>query len=266
MYACLLLALLIGMSVMPTALTARTLQYDDGTVDYSSTLGDVGDWKEFAVLFDMPYNGHATLASVMYQSQIASDFSVQFYSAVPNQAASEPALVPGAPISDSYHFTSSILTTPAWEVLSVDVELMQGPFFLVFRYPHQFVPNSNLYLTNGIWSDYSTELSRYVYRTQENPLWGYSYNKYMFRVEIPEARWSPVVIQPLARTQLETVLAQWEDLSGRLQDEPTDDMAALIAQIQAHVANAAQLTNPVYAAGQLSKALELMEELAALLA
>jgi hypothetical protein len=43
-------------------------------------------------------------------------------------------------------------------------------------------------------------------------------------------------------------------------------MTALIAQIQEYVANAAQLTNPIYASGQLSKAAEAMQQLAALLA
>ena len=46
---------------------------------------------------------------------------------------------------------------------------------------------------------------------------------------------SPVIIQPLARTQLQSIVALWTDLSGRLPDEPNDEMAALIAQIQAHV-------------------------------
>ncbi len=76
---------------------------------------------------------------------------------------------------------------------------------------------------------------------------------------------SPVIIQPLARTQLQSIVALWTDLSGRLPDEPNDEMAALIAQIQTHVSNAAQLTNPIYAAGQLSAAAELMQQLAALL-
>jgi len=84
--------------------------------------------------------------------------------------------------------------------------------------------------------------------------------------EYASASWSPVVLQPLARTQLASVLSLWEDLLERLPDEPEDDMAALIAQIQGHVANAAQLTNPIYASGQLSKAAAAMQQLAALLA
>ncbi|MCC7568955.1 MAG: hypothetical protein KO463_05000, partial [Candidatus Methanofastidiosa archaeon] len=77
---------------------------------------------------------------------------------------------------------------------------------------------------------------------------------------------SPVIIQPLARTQLQSVLSLWEELLSRLPEEPTDEMAALIAQIQEHVANAAQLTNPIYASGQLSKAAAAMQQLASLLA
>ncbi len=77
--------------------------------------------------------------------------------------------------------------------------------------------------------------------------------------------WAPVVTQPLARTQLQSVLSMWEEIQGRLPDEPTDDASALIAQIQGHMANAAQLTNPIYASGQLSKAAAAMQQLAALL-
>lgn len=75
-----------------------------------------------------------------------------------------------------------------------------------------------------------------------------------------------IQLQPLVRTQLQHVLALWEDILKMLPDEPTDEMAALITQIQGHVANAAQLTNPIYASGQLSKAAELMQQLATLLA
>jgi hypothetical protein len=78
--------------------------------------------------------------------------------------------------------------------------------------------------------------------------------------------WSPALTQPLARTQLATTLALWEDLSDRLPDAPSEEMAALIAQIQEHMANAAQLTNPIYASGQLTKAAGAMQQLAALLA
>jgi hypothetical protein len=78
--------------------------------------------------------------------------------------------------------------------------------------------------------------------------------------------WSPVVVQPLARTQLASALSLWEELLSRLPEEPTGDMAALIAQIQEYVANAAQLTNPIYASGQLSKAAAAMQQLASLLA
>ena len=77
---------------------------------------------------------------------------------------------------------------------------------------------------------------------------------------------TPVIIQPLARTQMQSVLGLWADVSGRLPGEPDGEMAAIIAQIQGHMANAAQLTNPIYASGQLSKGAKLMQQLAALLA
>ena len=83
--------------------------------------------------------------------------------------------------------------------------------------------------------------------------------------ELAGVPFSPVIIQPLARTQLASVLSLWEEIQGMLPDEPTDGAAALIAQVQGHVANAAQLTNPIYASGQLSKAAKAMQQLAALL-
>jgi len=78
--------------------------------------------------------------------------------------------------------------------------------------------------------------------------------------------WSPVSIMPLARTQLANTLAMWTELSEQLPEEPTDEMAELIERIQAYMQNASGLTNPIYASGQLSKAVEAMGQLSALLA
>ena len=75
----------------------------------------------------------------------------------------------------------------------------------------------------------------------------------------------PASIRPISQTRLATVLSDWNYLSGCLPEKPTGEMVALIAQIQGHVANAAQLTNPIYASGQLSKAAAAMQQLAALL-
>ncbi len=83
--------------------------------------------------------------------------------------------------------------------------------------------------------------------------------------EFISASWSPVIIQPLARTQLESVLVLWECLSCRLPDELTDEMALIIIKVQGHVENAAQLTNPIYVSGQLKKAIAAMQQLDALL-
>ena len=77
--------------------------------------------------------------------------------------------------------------------------------------------------------------------------------------------WSPVAMSPLARTQLGNVLASWEALSARLPSELSEEMVTLVAQIQAHMENAAVLANPIYASGQLSQAIVLMGQLSALL-
>jgi hypothetical protein len=76
---------------------------------------------------------------------------------------------------------------------------------------------------------------------------------------------SPVSVQPLVRTNLEKLLGVWACLVAHLPNEDSNEVDALVARIQGHVENAAQLTNPVYASGQLSKALALMSELDALL-
>jgi hypothetical protein len=70
---------------------------------------------------------------------------------------------------------------------------------------------------------------------------------------------------PLARTQLANALEAWGELSEQLPDEPSDEMSELIERIQVHMQNATGLTNPVYASGELSKALSLMAELSALM-
>jgi hypothetical protein len=77
--------------------------------------------------------------------------------------------------------------------------------------------------------------------------------------------WSPVSIMPLARTQLANALETWSELSEQLPEEPSDEMSELIERIQVHMQNATGLTNPVYASGELSKALSLMAELSALI-
>ncbi len=83
--------------------------------------------------------------------------------------------------------------------------------------------------------------------------------------ELIGASWSPVVLQPLARTQLESVHVLWGSVSGMLPEELTDEMALLMAQVQEHMENATQLANPIYATGQLKKAAAAMQQLQALL-
>lgn len=83
--------------------------------------------------------------------------------------------------------------------------------------------------------------------------------------EYAGSSWSPVSLQPLARTQLQAALALWNGVACRIPCDPSDEVTALVWDIQKHMENAAQLTNPVYASGQLAQAAALMEALAALL-
>ncbi|RZN48544.1 hypothetical protein EF808_02885 [archaeon] len=83
---------------------------------------------------------------------------------------------------------------------------------------------------------------------------------------VAKSTWSPVSIMPLARTQLAYVLEEWNALSEQLPEEPSDEMTELIERIQEHMGNATGLANPIYASGELAKALSLMGELSALMA
>jgi hypothetical protein len=80
--------------------------------------------------------------------------------------------------------------------------------------------------------------------------------------ELAGASFAPAVTQPLVRTQMQSVLALWTDVLGMLPGEPTGEVAEMIAQVQGYMANATQLTNPIYAAGQLSKAAKMMHQIA----
>ncbi|MCC7568353.1 MAG: right-handed parallel beta-helix repeat-containing protein [Candidatus Methanofastidiosa archaeon] len=76
---------------------------------------------------------------------------------------------------------------------------------------------------------------------------------------------SPGMTQPLAITQVGKVLNTWTEILAQIPPEPTEVMNGLIGRIQTHMASAMQLTNPIYASGQLFQAVALMEELAAML-
>lgn len=79
-----------------------------------------------------------------------------------------------------------------------------------------------------------------------------------------KATWSPVSIMPLMRTQLAAAHEAWSELSADLPEEPTDEMNVLVNKIQEHMQNATGLTNPVYASGELAKALKNMNSLSTL--
>jgi len=83
--------------------------------------------------------------------------------------------------------------------------------------------------------------------------------------EYAGSSWSPVSIMPLARTQLASATDAWSELSTQLPEELTEEMTSLVEGIQGHMQNATGLTNPVYSSGELARALELMDELSALI-
>jgi predicted outer membrane repeat protein len=93
---------------------------------------------------------------------------------------------------------------------------------------------------------------------------GYDMGAYELYVATDE-KWSPVSIMPLMRTQLASVGDAWNALAETLPEEPDEDMTHLIERIQGHMQNASGLANPVYASGELARALELMDELSTML-
>ncbi len=78
-------------------------------------------------------------------------------------------------------------------------------------------------------------------------------------------QFSSEMAQPLAMTQVGKALNTWAAILAQIPPAPTEAMDDFIGRIQAHMTNAAQLTNPIYASGQLYQAVALMGELAALL-
>jgi hypothetical protein len=77
--------------------------------------------------------------------------------------------------------------------------------------------------------------------------------------------WSPVSIMPLMRTQLAAAHETWSELSSNLPEGPTEEMTVLVNKIQKHMQNASALTNPIYASGELARALDTMKSLTMLL-
>jgi hypothetical protein len=102
----------------------------------------------------------------------------------------------------------------------------------------------------------------YVPRPQSG---AYDMGAYEYAVATYTIPWSPVSIMPLVRTQLATVHEAWSELSSNLPEVPTDEMNVLVNKIQEHMQNASALTNPIYASGELVKAVENMKILSMLL-
>jgi hypothetical protein len=77
---------------------------------------------------------------------------------------------------------------------------------------------------------------------------------------------SPVFsFRPVANTLLSQVNGEWSSVLGALSEDVPEDVALLIKDIQAHIANAGSLSNPVYSAGELYEAFELLEQLSGLI-
>jgi hypothetical protein len=87
----------------------------------------------------------------------------------------------------------------------------------------------------------------------------------MITYEIEAASWSPAVLKPLVSVTLGKVNALWAGLLDALPEDVPGDVQEMLEEVQAHMGNTVMLSNPVYANGELIKAMYLMEELAAIL-
>ena len=91
---------------------------------------------------------------------------------------------------------------------------------------------------------------------------GHVYDMGAYEFEKDTNNWSgPVVIKPLVTVMLNKANEIWECLQYELPTEVPDGMQTLLEGIQDHMANASVLANPIYANGELSKAMALMKQL-----
>jgi len=78
--------------------------------------------------------------------------------------------------------------------------------------------------------------------------------------EFVDQGWSPIVMKPLVANALMGVNSIWECLIKELPDEVPENILPLLDGVQEHMENASMLSNPVYANGELNKAMALMKQ------
>ena len=76
-----------------------------------------------------------------------------------------------------------------------------------------------------------------------------------------KSSWSPAVLKPLVSTMLIKANSTWECLLQNLPEEVSEDVQTMLGDVQSHMENAATLSNPVYANGELNSAISLMEQI-----
>jgi len=76
---------------------------------------------------------------------------------------------------------------------------------------------------------------------------------------------SPGTFKPLAKYRLTEASLLWDCITANMSEEITADIQAIIDDVQAHMQNAASLSNPIYSSGELTKAVNLMKDLIAAL-
>jgi len=76
-----------------------------------------------------------------------------------------------------------------------------------------------------------------------------------------KSSWSVSVVRPLVQTNLSKANSMWACLMEELPTEVSEDVEALLDDVQEHMENASVLSNPIYANGELIKAMALMKQI-----
>jgi hypothetical protein len=71
--------------------------------------------------------------------------------------------------------------------------------------------------------------------------------------------------RPVSYTLLDAVNSKWGEVFSSMPEDVPEDVEMLLQDAQGHLNNAVSLSNPVYSAGELYKALGLLEQAYALL-
>ncbi|MDD4280877.1 MAG: protease inhibitor I42 family protein [Candidatus Methanofastidiosa archaeon] len=197
-------------------------------------------------------------------------YALQFYTAEPTGPG---AFVPGEPLGPLVPFVvEKVPSSPGWAWVSVPLSatrILVSDFFVVLSNDAIGDEEYGLLFDEGG----SADPSHLLVRTSLLPAWtplasvlSGDIGPLYLRIELTSLPSVAASLKPLVSTALLDATSYWGCLSGHLQDREVDGTAAqLLARIDACMQNASTLSNPVFANGELTKAVGYMAELDRLL-